>query len=252
MKHVGFGTQMVEEELQRRFPHARILRMDADSTSTKFAYDQLLGRFREGEADILIGTQMVTKGHDFPNVTLVGVINADSALYLSDFKANERTFGLLTQVVGRAGRGDRKGCALIQTYNPDHPVLKLSAEQNYEKMYRNEIALRRSLVFPPFCDMVLFSLSSESETELMAASKSFTLQIKKRNADKYPEVQAVVFGPMEAPVYKINGVYRMRLVIKCRLNAQTRRLISEAYSDAGRLMGRRIGLSVDVNPTSLS
>ncbi len=252
MKHVGFGTQMVEEELQRHFPEARILRMDADSTATKFAYDRLLGRFRDGEADILIGTQMVTKGHDFPNVTLVGVINADSSLYLSDYKANERTFGLLTQVVGRAGRGDRKGCALIQTYNPDHPVLQLSAEQNYEKMYRNEIALRKALVFPPFCDMVLFTLSSESETELIAAAKSFITQFQKINAERYSETQTLVFGPMEAPVYKINGVYRMRVVIKCRLNTGTRRLIAEAYADAGRRVGRRIGLSIDVNPTSLS
>ncbi|MBQ4064569.1 MAG: primosomal protein N', partial [Clostridia bacterium] len=251
MKHVGFGTQMVEEELERRFPQARILRMDADSTSTKFAYDTLLGRFREGEADILIGTQMVTKGHDFPNVTLVGVINADSSLYLSDYKANERTFGLLTQVVGRAGRGDRKGCALIQTYNPDHPVLKLSAEQDYEKMYRNEIALRRSLVFPPFCDLALFTLSSESETELMAAANAFARQFKKINTDKYPEVQAMVYGPMEAPVYKLNGIYRMRIVIKCRFNAPTRRLLSEVYADMSRSLGRKVGLSADINPTNL-
>ncbi len=251
MKHVGFGTQMVEEELGRRFPQARVLRMDADSTSTKFAYDTLLGQFRDGEADILIGTQMVTKGHDFPNVTLVGVINADSSLYLSDYKANERTFGLLTQVVGRAGRGDRKGCALIQTYNPDHPVLKLSAEQDYDRMYKNEIALRRVLVFPPFCDLALFTLSSESETELMAAAKAFALHFKKVNAEKYPEVQSLVFGPMEAPVYKLNGVYRMRLVIKCRLNAPTRRLLSEVYADMSRTLGRKVGLSADVNPTNL-
>jgi len=252
MKHVGFGTQMVEEELARRFPTACVMRMDADTTSTKFSYDKLLGSFREGEADILIGTQMVTKGHDFPNVTLVGVINADSSLYLSDFKANERTFGLLTQVIGRAGRGEKKGCALIQTYNPGHPVLALSSAQDYERMYREEIALRRSLVFPPFCDMVLFTLSSESETELVAAASGFAALFRQLNQDKHPTVQTVIFGPMEAPIYKLNGIYRMRLVIKCRFNAATRRLIAEAYAEIGRKVGRKIGISADVNPTNLS
>ena len=252
LKHVGFGTQMVEEELTRLFPAARVMRMDADTTSTKFSYDKLLGSFREGEADILIGTQMVTKGHDFPNVTLVGVINADSSLYLSDYKANERTFGLLTQVIGRAGRGEKKGCALIQTYNPAHPVLMLSSEQDYDRMYRNEIALRRSLVFPPFCDMVLFTLSSESETELMAAVRSFASLFRQLNAEQFPDVKAVVFGPMEAPVYKLNGIYRMRLVIKCRFHAATRRLIAEAYAAISRKVGRKIGISADVNPTNLS
>ncbi len=251
LKPIGFGTQLVEEELAKRFPHARIMRMDADTTSTKFAYDKLLGSFREGEADILIGTQMVTKGHDFPNVTLVGVIHADASLYVSDYKANERTFSLLTQVVGRAGRGDKKGCALIQTYNPEHPVLKLSAEQDYDRMYRNEIALRRALVFPPFCDLILFTLSSESEVELMAAMNGFVSLFRKKNAEKYPEVQAVLFGPMEAPIYKLNGIYRMRLVIKCRFNAGTRRLISEVYAETNRQVGRKIGISADVNPTNL-
>ena len=194
---------------------------------------------------------MVTKGHDFPNVTLVGVIHADGSLYLSDYKANERTFGLLTQVIGRAGRADKKGCALIQTYNPEHPVLRLSAEQNYEKMYRNEIALRRSLVFPPFCDMVLFTLSSMEENELITAIHGFTELFRRLHSEKYASVSVVLFGPMEAPLYKINGVYRMRLVVKCRMNAATRALIAEAYTAIDKQIGRKIGISVDVNPTNL-
>ncbi len=252
LKHMGFGTQLVEEELARRFPEARVMRMDADTTATKFSYDRLLSDFREGEADILIGTQMVTKGHDFPNVTLVGVIHADASLYLSDYKANERTFGLLTQVIGRAGRGEKKGCALIQTYNPDHPILKLSSEQDYERMYRSEIALRRSLVFPPFCDMVQFTLSSASETELMAATNLLAELFRRCQAEHHPAVQTVLYGPMEAPIYKINGIYRMRLIVKCRFNAAARRLMAEVYTEIGRKVGRKIGISVDVNPTSLS
>ena len=194
---------------------------------------------------------MVTKGHDFPNVTLVGAINSDSSLYLSDYKANERTFSLLTQVIGRSGRSDKKGCALIQTSNPDHPILKLSRDQDYENMYKNEIALRRSLVFPPFCDMVLFTLSSEAENELMTAVNSFTSSFNKLNSEKYPDAKTVVFGPIEAPLYKLNGIYRMRVVIKCRMNNVTRRLISEAYSELSRDVGKRVGISVDVNPTNM-
>lgn len=251
LKHVGYGTQMIEEELKRLYPQAKVIRMDADTTSTRFSYDAILSSFRDGEADILIGTQMVTKGHDFPRVTLVGVINSDSSLYLSDYKANERTFGLLTQVIGRAGRADKKGCALIQTSNPDHPVLKLSGEQDYVRMYKNEIALRKSLVFPPYCDMVLFTMSSEAENELMTAIGSFASAFSKLNAEKYPDAKTVVFGPMEAPVYKLNGIYRMRLIIKCKMNTVTRKLISEAYSELSRAVGKRVGISVDVNPTNL-
>ena len=251
MKHVGYGTQMVEEELRRIFPSARTMRMDADTTGTKLAYDDLLGKFRDGEADILIGTQMVTKGHDFPNVTLVGVINADSSLYLSDYKANERTFDLLTQVIGRAGRGSKPGCALIQTSNPDHPVLRLAAKQDYGKMYENESALRRSLVFPPYCDMVLFTLGSEDENELAKAAGTLRDLFGKINAEKFPSAATVVFGPMEAPIYKINGVFRMRMVIKCRFSAETRRLISSVYSEYSKLIGNKITVSVDVNPNDL-
>lgn len=250
MKYVGCGTQLVEEELKKLFPEARVIRMDADTTRTKFAYEELLGSFREGGADILIGTQMVTKGHDFPNVTLVGVLNADSSLYLSDYKANERTFDIITQVIGRAGRGDKPGCALVQTYNPDHPVLRMAAEQNYEKMYAGETALRKSLVFPPYCDIVMFTLSSESENELMSACREFS-SLWSKTSSANADIPTVMFGPMEAPVYKVGGIYRMRAVIKCRMDGKTRGMISGVYSELSRMLGRKIGLSVDINPNSL-
>ncbi len=251
LKYIGYGTQMVEEELNTLYPDAKIMRMDADTTKTKFSYDDLLSRFRRGEGDILIGTQMVTKGHDFPNVTLVGIINADSSLYLNDYKANERTFDLLTQVIGRAGRGNKKGCALIQTFNPGHPVLKLASEQNFNKMFSEEIALRKSLVFPPYCDMVLFTLSSEAENELHSACEKFTELLNSIKNEKYKDVPIVVFGPMEAPIYKLSGIYRMRLVIKCKLSFETRAFISEVYSELGRNIGKKIGISVDINPNNL-
>ncbi len=249
LKHMGYGTQMVESELKRLFPQATVMRMDADTTREKFAYDDLLDKFRSGAADILIGTQMVTKGHDFPAVTLVGVINADSSLYLNDYKANERTFDLITQVIGRAGRGEKKGCALIQTYNPDHPTLLMSAEQDYEKMFKGEIAMRRSLMFPPYCDMVQFSMASESETELLSACDTFKKLYDKAHETKYADVPSVFFGPMEAPIYKINGVYRMISVIKCKMTAKTRALMAEVYAEISRTLGRKISISVDINPS---
>ena len=157
----------------------------------------------------------------------------------------------LLMILCRAGRGEKKGCALIQTYNPDHPVLKIAARQDYDEMYRNEIALRRSLVFPPFCDMILFTFSSESENELLAAVSGFAEQFRTLNREAHPDAVTELFGPMEAPIYRLNGVYRMRVLLKCRFNAPTRALISEAYAGICRTVGRKIGISVDVNPTNL-
>ena len=178
------------------------------------------------------------------------MLNADSSLYLSDYKANERTFDIITQVIGRAGRGDKPGCALVQTYNPDHPVLRMAAEQNYEKMYAGETALRKSLVFPPYCDIVMFTLSSESENELMSACREFS-SLWAKTAAANADIPTVMFGPMEAPVYKVGGIYRMRAVIKCSMDGKTRGMISGVYSELSRTLGRKIGLSVDINPNSL-
>ncbi len=251
LKRVGYGTQLVEDELDRLFPEAGISRMDADTTTTRAEYEEGIQRFRERCVDIMVGTQMITKGHDFPNVTLVGVIHADASLYLNDFRANERTFDLITQVVGRAGRGEKKGCALIQTFSPDHPVLRTAASQNYEEMYENEIALRRSLLFPPFCDLLLFTLSSEAENELMAAANSLAELINTVNSQKYPSLSVALFGPMEAPLYKINEIYRVRLVVKCRFGPMTRKMIAEIYTEFCRTVGGKITVSVDVNPSGL-
>ncbi len=251
LSFVGYGTQRVERELNDTMPKARILRMDTDTTATREAYTGILGAFRAGEADILLGTQMVTKGHDFPDVTLVGVLLADSSLYLDDYRAAERTFSLLTQVVGRAGRGTKKGRAIIQTNNPDHDVIKLACAQDYESFYEREIKMRKLLSFPPYCDIVLFNIVSDNENELMLACKRFSEDFKVRAMREYPDIPLVVFGPFEAPVYRMDNKYRMRMVVKCKLGRKSRAFFSDLLREFGKESGAKTTLSIDLNPTNL-
>lgn len=248
---VGYGTQRVERDLTELMPSARILRMDTDTTAKKNAYGELLGQFRRHEADVLLGTQMVTKGHDFPNVTLVGVLLADASLYLDDFRAAERTFALLTQVVGRAGRAKKAGRAIIQTNNPDHEIIRLACKQDYEGFFAREIRLRKILSFPPFCDIVLINIVSESESELALACKRLYEDFRTSAMKDYADLPMVVFGPFEAPVYKVDGKYRMRMVIKCRLNRRTRTLFSRLLIDFSRRSKGKTTLAIDFNPTNL-
>ncbi len=252
IQHLGYGTQKVEEELKLLFPDKKVMRMDADTTSTKFIFDTMLDRFRKKEADILVGTQMVTKGHDFPDVTCVGVILADASLYLDDYRANERTFDLITQVIGRAGRSDKKGVAVIQTYNPEHQILKYSSMQNYADFYNNEILLRKSYVFPPFCDILLITLTSMSENELLKACVFLNAQIKEyaEKADT-KNLAFNVYGPFEASVYKVNEKYRMQFVIKCRNNNETRKLFAKIYVVCEKKFNGKIQLAFDMNPNNM-
>jgi len=251
LMRMGFGTQRIERDLAELLPEARVLRMDSDSTSAKFAYDKMIGEFRRHKADILLGTQMVTKGHDFPDVALSGVLLADASLYLDDYRANERTFVLLTQVIGRAGRRDSQGLAVIQTNNPENDVIKQAVAQDYESFFENEIRLRRLLVFPPFCDIVLLTLSSPNEKELLTATKLLATRLRELLGGEYSDVPTVVFGPFEAPVYRVDGKYRMRLVIKCRLNRRSRALFSQLLSEASKSGRNTPTLTVDFNPSSL-
>ena len=246
----GFGIQKVEEELGAAFPDEKLLRMDADTTATKFAYEKLLGAFRAHEADLLLGTQMVTKGHDFPDVTLVGVLSADASLYLDDFRASERTFSMLTQVIGRAGRRDQTGLAVIQTMNPDHEVIRLAAVQDYEGFYEREIRLRRLLVFPPFCDIALLTLVASDEGRLSNCSDFLAKELRKLN-DEYKDVQFVAFGPFDAPVYRVENKYRKRMVLKCRLTRSTYEFLGTLVCRFAEKAGRLATLSVDLNPSSL-
>ncbi len=251
LARMGYGTQRVEQELGELLPDKKILRMDTDTTGARFAYDEMLGAFRRGEADVLLGTQMVTKGHDFPNVTLVGVLMADASLYLDDYRAAERTFSMLTQVIGRAGRAGRAGVAVIQTNNPDHEVIKLACRQDYEAFYEREIRLRRALVFPPFCDIALLTLSHTDERKLMPAARALSEELAKLIAAEYGDVQIIAFGPFEAPVYRADGKYRMRMVLKCALNRRTRAMLGELLDIFGKQKPQTPLLTVDLNPSTL-
>nr|MBQ4318779.1 primosomal protein N' [Clostridia bacterium] len=251
MSYQGTGTQKVEEELHDLFPDARILRMDADTTAAKFSSDELLDRFRRGDADILLGTQMVAKGHDFPRVTLVGVISADMSLYLDDYRANEMTFSLLTQVIGRAGRarvdGRTRGRAVIQTFSPDHPVIRLAASQDYDEFCRCETAYRRAFGFPPYCELIAVTYSSDNETSVMKAALAGSEFLRGKANEVQPSLY--VFGPIEAPLYKLNGRYRMRLIVKCRLNNQTRAVIAALGARSTNIP--EVSVSIDVNPNMM-
>jgi len=248
---MGYGTQLAEEELRRILPDKRVVRMDMDTTGRKFSHEEILSGVKAGTTDVLIGTQMVTKGHDFPGVTLVGVLNADASLYLDDYRAAERTFAMLTQVVGRAGRGDEPGRAVVQTMNPDSDVIALAAAQDYETFYQREIRIRRALTFPPFCDMAVVTFSSSDEALVNRSAVRLSERLGELLRAEFADVKAVIFGPFEAPVYKVQNKCRMRMVVKCRLNRSTRALFKRILEEFGKQSGQRLTVSVDFNPSSL-
>ena len=251
LARLGYGTQRVEQELGALLEGSRVLRMDTDTTTSRYSYEEMLGTFRRHEADVLLGTQMVTKGHDFPDVTLVGVLMADTSLYLDDYRAAERTFSMLTQVVGRAGRAGKAGRAIIQTCNPDHDVIRLACRQDYEAFYEREVRLRQLLVFPPFCDIALLTLSHRNEQTLFTGAKRLADMLKEEIAGAFSDVKLLAFGPFEAPIYRAEGRYRMRLVIKCALNKRSRALFAKLLCDFQQGGGGLPQLSVDFNPTNL-
>jgi primosomal protein N' (replication factor Y) len=225
--------------------------MDTDTTTTKGSYDEMLSAFRKGECDILLGTQMVTKGHDFPRVTLVGVLMADSSLYLDDYRAGERTFSMLTQVIGRAGRQSARGRAIIQTNNPDHDVIRLACAQDYEGFFHREIRLRRMLVFPPFCDIALLTLSGKDEKELFHAAAKLREELSALLGQEYTDVPVQIFGPFEAPIYRVERRYRLRMVVKCRLNKRSRALFASLLRTFSAARDATTLLSIDFNPSNL-
>ena len=251
IKPMGIGIQLIEQKLKELYPTVNTIRMDTDTTSSKNAYDTMLADFRSHKAEILLGTQMVTKGHDFPDVTLVGILGADTSLYLNDYRANEKTFSMLTQVIGRAGRSEKEGKALIQTMNPDHDVILLACKQDYKTFFNNEIQTRKLLSYPPFCDIVLLTLSGEVESAVMKDSKLLSDMLRAKASSEYTDVRIICYGPFEAPVYRLDGKYRMRLVIKTKLNKRSREMFSEIYKAFGKRKKNEPMLSVDFNPSSL-
>ena len=225
MRQMGFGTQRLEEELQSLLPDARILRMDADTTMSRTAYDTGFRAFANGEYDILCGTQMIGKGLDFPNVTLVGVVSVDKALIAGDFRSYERTFSLVTQVVGRGGRGKRPGRAILQTYMPDHYVLQLAAAQDYDSFYAQEIAMRRALLFPPVCDICVIGFAGLVEDRVKAAADRFVQILAETLKKENLRLPLRVLGPAEANYSKVNNRYRMRVLLKCKDTEEMRHFI---------------------------
>ncbi len=249
----GSGTQKIEDEIKELLPEARVVRMDTDSTMSRYAHEDKLSAFAKGEYDILLGTQMVAKGLDFAKVTLVGVLLADQELNGDDFMSSERAFDLLTQVVGRAGRGDTKGRAIIQTINPDNSIINMAKRQDYEAFYDNEIYIRKFMVYPPFCDICAINFSGEKEYEVLSSSRCFLFGIQEATKDVYKDVKVIVLGPMSPRISKINNKYRYRIIVKCRNTKAFRLMMDDLLIRFSKNREfKNVSVSIDINPESLA
>ena len=248
LRFCGAGTQKLEDELKGAFPNVEILRMDYDTTRALASYEQILNKFKNEKVPILIGTQMITKGLDFENVTLVGVLSADQSLNIDDFRAQENTFSLITQVVGRAGRGEKKGRAVIQTFSPKNALLKQAATQDYEAFFGDEIALRKTRGFPPFCDIITLLVSGANESEVFYGSARVAEKMKAALNGEYSDVKAKIYGPTPAAVLKVSGKYRYKISVCCQNSKRVRELISRLLCDF-RTDGKnkRLTIVADVN-----
>lgn len=252
VRYSGAGTQRIEQELADMFPEARILRMDADTTMTKNAHENSFADFGAGKYDIMIGTQMVAKGLDFENVTLVGVINADQQLYNDDFRSMEQTFSLLTQVIGRSGRGALDGRAVIQTMTPENPIIQLAAKQDYDSFFRSEIRIRRAMIYPPFCDICAVGFAGESDIYTRGAADIFLQQLKDKVKNEYKEQKIIVLGPMAPKIARMSNKYRFHLIIKCKNSKQFRKMISDLMISIMKdSRFKQVSVFADINPYSI-
>ena len=246
IKYFGTGTQKLEEEINKLFPTATTIRMDVDTVTKKNSHEEILNKFKNDNIDILIGTQMVVKGHHFPNVTIVGVIAADSSLYIEDYRANERTFQILTQVAGRAGRDKLPGKVIVQTYNPENFAIECSQKQDYNFFYDTEIELRKQLKYPPFCDIISIGLTDIDKYKIgkiaEAIYNNLNILINKYN------IKLVVYKPLPCPIDKIKNKYRWRIILKGKLNNKIIDIINMAIEKTNNKTTRVI---VDTNPTNL-
>ncbi len=244
----GAGTQKLEDELAELFPEVKVLRMDYDTTTAKASHEEILHEFEKEKVPILLGTQMITKGLDFENVTLVGVLSADQALNVDDFRAQESTFSLITQVVGRAGRGEKRGRAVIQTYSPKNPVIHQAAAQDYMGFYESEINLRKARLLPPFSDIISVVISGASEYEVSNASVSFARKSEILAKNEYTEQKIRVYGPTPANVLRVNGKFRYKISVFCENNKRVREMISRLICDFRKnSKNRRLTVIADVN-----
>ncbi len=243
IRHFSAGTQRVESEVRKIYPGAALVRMDSDTTAQRGAHRRLYRCFREGKADILIGTQMIAKGFDFPGVTLVGVVTADTILNLPDFRAAERTFQLLTQVSGRAGRGSGEGKVIIQTYHPHHYSIQTAARHDYRSFYSAELEVRRALLYPPFTDLVRFLLSGQDEAAVWEAAAYLNSQLAGRRG------RAEILGPAQAPLYRLKTAYRVHVMLKGERLASEAHILQKIAREFRRQRPPRpVRLTVDFNP----
>lgn len=247
IRYFGTGTQKLEQEIHKQFPKASTIRMDIDTVTKKNSHEQILNKFKNENIDILIGTQMVVKGHHFPNVTLVGVMAADSSLNIDDYRANERTFQILTQVAGRAGRENLSGKVIIQTYTPENFTIQCAKEQNYEKFYETEIALRKQLKYPPFCDIIVVNFNSEDETEIQKTSNWVYEQLKK----SLEQEQFKVFRATPAPIDKIQNRHRYRIIIKGNMTKEANQALNQILKEIYNKNLKTTRITIDVNPNSM-
>ncbi len=244
LHHLGAGTQRIETHLEKIFPRARIQRMDTDSTRTKDAHGKILDRFHKGEIEILVGTQMIAKGLDFPNVTLVGVLSADIAMNLPDFRMGEHTFQLLTQVAGRAGRGNKPGEVLVQTFTPMHPIIRAAVQHDYEKFYETEMGFRKQLGYPPFYRIMCFLVDGSSNAKVIEISKKISEKFK----TLLPS-HSRILGPQAAPLSKLKGKFRWQVILfypRGKNIHESARKILENFKEE-----KSVRISLDVDPVSL-
>jgi len=246
VKYFGTGTQKLEDEVKKIFPEVTTIRMDIDTVTKKNSHEEILDRFKNENIDILVGTQMIVKGHHFPNVTLVGVIAADSSLSLDDYRAVERTFQTIVQVAGRAGREEDKGRVIIQTYNPDSYAISLAKNQDYDTFYRTEIGLRKVLKYPPFCDIILIRFLGTDLVEIDNSSKIFYQNLKKYINGK----NGIVYEPVPSPIDKIKNKYRWRIIIKGKVNNSMINAINLAFN--GTEIFKKTSITVDINPNNMN
>lgn len=252
IRYFGTGTQKLEEQVKSLFPQASTIRMDIDTVTKKNSHEDILNRFKNDRIDILIGTQMVVKGHDFPNVTLVGVMAADSSLNIDDYRAHERTFQTLTQVAGRAGRGKDKGKVIIQTYNPDTFCIQYAQKQDYKLFYDTEIHLRKQLRYPPFCDIILIGISSKSQKELETIANKIYEDLKEKI--KTEKLQILLYKPVPAPIDRIKNKFRWRIIVKCKIDEKIINSISDTMdkiNSQNKNNKNDTRIIVDVNPTNM-
>lgn len=249
IRYFGTGTQKLEQEIKKQFPNASTIRMDVDTVTKKNSHEEILNKFKNENIDILIGTQMVVKGHHFPKVTLVGVIAADSSLNIDDYRANERTFQILTQVAGRAGRENLPGKVIIQTYNPENYSIQSAQKQNYKSFYEIEIELRKQLKYPPFCDIIVIGFNSEKEEEIKKQTENFYQELIQKINCQFPDLK--ISRPAPSPIDKIQNKYRWRIIIKGKMTEKLNEILNNILKSWYDKNNKNTKITIDVNPNNM-